>query len=153
MPRVPHRLLVLIAAVLAVAGCGNISLASPPPTPTDFPGLTGRLSVAGITVSDWVSGDAGCIDDTLRSAAISFKAAGLDQTAPVKLYLYVFRNRAAWEKHRADIGPCAQAFVTDAETFGEIEQSPYVVAGQGPWAVKFGAVLRQVLADAAGTGG
>jgi hypothetical protein len=153
MPRLPRRSLALLAAALVAAGCGSISLASPPPTPTDFPGLTGRLSVAGITVSDWVSGDPGCVDDTLRSAAISFKAAGLDQAAPVKLYLYIFRNRAAWDKHRADIGPCAQSFVTDAQTFGEIEQSPYVVAGQGPWATRFETTLRQVLADAAGTGG
>jgi hypothetical protein len=153
MSRLPRRLIGLLTAALVVAGCASISLASPPPTPTDFPGLTGRLSVAGITVSDWVSGDAGCVSDTLRSAAISFKASGLDQAAPVKLYLYIFRNRAAWDKHRADIGPCAQTFVTDAQTFAEIEQSPYVVAGQGPWATRFEASLRQVLADAAGTGG
>ncbi len=153
MPRMPRLAVALLAVALMASGCGSISLASPPPTPTDFAGLTGRLSVAGIAASDWVSGDAGCIDDTLRSAAISFKMAGLDQTAPVKVYLYVFRNRAAWEKHRADIGPCAQAFVTDAQTFAEIEQSPYVLAGQGPWAAKFEAALRQVMADAAGTGG
>ncbi len=153
MPRLPRPLVALLSVALLTAGCGSISLASPPPTPTDFPGITGRLSVAGITVSDWVSGDAGCISDTLRSAGISFKASGLDQTTPVKIYLYIFRNRAAWDKHRADIGPCAQAFVTDAQTFAEIEQSPYVLAGQGPWAARFEAALRQVVAAAAGTGG
>jgi len=152
MPRLPRLVATLLALTLLTAGCGSISLASPPPTPTDFPGLTGRLAVAGITVSDWVSGDAGCIDDTLRSAAISFKVGGLDQASPVKVYLYIFRNRAAWEKHRADIGPCAQAYVSDAQTFGEIEQSPYVLAGQGPWAAQFAKALRQVMADAAGTG-
>ncbi len=153
MLRLARSVAALVVVALLTAGCGSISLASPPPTPTDFPGLTGRLSLAGVTVSDWVSGDAGCISDTLRSAAISFKVAGLDQATPVKVYLYIFRNRAAWDKHRADIGPCAQAFVTDAQTFAEIEQSPYVLAGQGPWATRFAAALRQVMADAAGTGG
>lgn len=153
MARILRPLVALIAVALLTAGCGSITLASPPPTPTDFPGLTGRLSVAGIAVSDWVSGDAGCISDTLRSAAIRFKASGLDQATPVTIYLYIFRNRAAWDKHRADIGPCAQAFVTDAQTFAEIEQSPYVVAGQGPWATRFEAAFRLVLAAAAGTGG
>jgi hypothetical protein len=153
MPRLPRRLVALISVALVASACGSISLASPPPTPTDFAGLTGRLSVAGITVSDWVSGDAGCVNDLLRSAGISFKASGLDQATPVKIYLYTFRNRAAWDKHRADIGPCAQSFVSDAQTFAEIEQSPYVVAGQGPWATRFEATLRQVLVAAAGTGG
>jgi len=138
---------------LAVTGCSSISLASPVPTPTSFPGITGRLATAGITVSGWVSGDAGCQDAVLTSAAISFQASGLDQAAPVKVYLYIFRDRTAWDRHRADIGPCAQAFVTDPQTFREIEQSPYIVAGQGPWGATFEATFRQVLADAAGTGG
>ncbi len=51
------------------------------------------------------------------------------------------------------IGPCAQAWVTDPETYEEIQESPYVVAGQGPWAPAFEAAIREVLAAAAGTGG
>jgi hypothetical protein len=42
--------------------------------------------------------------------------------------------------------------VTDPQGFAEIEQSPYIVAGQGPWAPGFEAALRTVLVDAAGTG-
>lgn len=138
---------------MLLAACGTISTTPPPATPTDFPGLAGRLNAAGIKVEDWVSGEAGCDDTELRKTAIRFEAHGLDQPAPVTLYLYVFRNRDAFERNRVLIGPCAATYVTDPETFEEIEQSPYVLASQGPWATGFEAALRATLEAAAGTGG
>ena len=77
---------------------------------------------------------------------------GLDQAAPTRIYLYVFRNREAFERLRATVDGCARSFVTDAETFETIEQSPFVVAAQGPWAPEFEAALRDSLEVAAGTG-
>jgi hypothetical protein len=150
---VASRGIVLGLMILVLAGCSQLVGTEPPATPTDFPGLTGRMKVAGIVLSDWVSGDAGCTDPDLVPASISFDATGLDQATPVKLYLYVFRNREAWERHRDAIGPCAQSWVTDAQTYEEIQESPYVLAGQGPWAPGFEAALRSVLATSAGTGG
>jgi hypothetical protein len=147
------RAALLMVAVVVLTGCGQLLGTEPPPTPTDFPGLTSRMKLAGITLADWVSGDAGCTDPNLVPASISFKATGLDQATPVKLYLYVFRNRDAWERHRDAIGPCAQSWVTDPQTYEEIQESPYVLAGQGPWAPGFEAAVRSVLASAAGTGG
>jgi hypothetical protein len=147
------RLLALVITALAMSACGTISSTAPPATPTDFPGLAGRFNTAGIEVSDWVSGDAGCTDPDLVPTAISFGARGLDQATDVRLYLYVFRNRAAFERHRGKIGPCAATFVTDAETYEEIQQSPYVLAGQGPWTPEFEAAVRRTLEEAAGTGG
>jgi hypothetical protein len=155
-PRARRGGALVLAALLALAlsGCGTISMTEPPATPTDFPGLTGRLNAAKVEVADWVSGDAGCTSDAdLAKTAISFSASGLDQATPVRLYLYVFRNRDAFERNRERIGPCAEAYVTDPGTFEQIEQSPYVVAGQGPWAPGFEAALRATLATAAGTGG
>jgi hypothetical protein len=151
-PRV-RRLASLMVVPLLLAACGSISMTAPPATPTDFPGLAGRLNAAGIEVADWISGESGCDDADLRKTAIRFEASGLDQAEPVTLYLYVFRNRAAFERNRDAIAPCAAAFVTDPETFEQVEQSPYVVAGQGPWAPDFEAALRQTLELAAGTGG
>ncbi|MHB8892221.1 MAG: hypothetical protein ACYC65_09300 [Candidatus Limnocylindrales bacterium] len=147
------RFVALVLTALAVSGCGTISSTPPPATPTDFPGLAGRFNAVGIGVSDWVSGDAGCTDPDLVPTAISFDAHGLDQAADVHLYLYVFRNRASFERLRDRVGPCAAAFVTDAETYEEIQESPYVLAGQGPWAPEFEAAVRATLEEAAGTGG
>ena len=48
---------------------------------------------------------------------------------------------------------CARSFVTDPETYESIEQSPFVLVGQGPWGTRFEAALRGGLEVAAGTGG
>ena len=151
--RSTRRAAALLAATALVAGCGTISVTAPPATPTDFPGIAGRLNAAGIKLSDWVSGDPGCDDQDLGKTAIRFQAQGLDQTAPVTLYLYIFRNRDAFERNRDRVGPCAASFVTDPDTFEEVEQSPFVVASQGPWAASFEETLRATLQSAAGTGG
>jgi hypothetical protein len=147
------RSLRALALAASVAGCGVLTVTEPPPTPTDFPGLAGRFAAAGIRVADVVSGEAGCDDPDLIPAAIRFDATGLDQAEPATLYLYIFRNRDAFERHRAEIGPCAASFVGDPDTFEQIEQSPYVIAAQGPWAPGFETALRTVLESAAGTGG
>lgn len=145
----------LAALVLPVvlAACGTMHLTAEPATPTDFPGLTGRFNAAQVKVRDWVSGDAGCTDPDLIPASISFMASGLDQAEPVKLYLYIFRNRAAFDRHLGQVGPCATSFVTDPTTYEQVAQSPYVLVGQGPWAPGFEAAIHRVLEQAAGTGG
>jgi hypothetical protein len=154
--RSPHRALTLGALVavlsLATAACGTISTSAPAPTPADFQGIATELTKHRIVIDDLVSGDAGCTDEVLIPTAIGITASGLDQAEAVRLYLYIFRNRASFERLRATIDECARSFVTDPETFETIEQSPFVVAGQGPWAPEFETALRAALEVAAGTG-
>lgn len=142
----------LLLVLALVAGCGRISTDAPAPTPADFQGIATELTKRGIAIDHLVSGDAGCQDPVLIPTAIGITATGLDQATPVRLYLYIFRNRASFEKLRATIDGCAASFVTDAETFESIEQSPFVLAGQGPWAPEFEAAIRDALTVAAGTG-
>ena len=153
----PHRrrYLPLPAAILAivlVSACGSISTTAPAPTPADFQGIASELTKRGIEIDQLVSGDAGCQDPVLIPTAIGFTAEGLDQAAPTRVYLYVFRNRESFERLRATIDDCARAFVTDPETFETVEQSPFVIAAQGPWSPQFEAALREALEVAAGTG-
>jgi hypothetical protein len=143
----------LAALVLTVVtGCGTISTGPPEPTPADFQGIATELTTRGIAIDDIVSGDAGCQDPTLIPTAIGLTANGLDQTEPVRIRLYVFRNRDSFERLRATVDECARSFVTDPETYETIEQSPFVVAAQGPWAPDFEAAFREALKVAAGTG-
>jgi hypothetical protein len=145
----------LLAAIIltaAVAGCGRISTTPPAPTPADFQGIATELTKRGIAIDHLVSGDAGCTDPALIPTAIGLDAKGLDQADPVRLYLYIFRNRASYEKLRASIDACAASYVADPETFASVEQSPFVVAGQGPWGPQFEAAIRDALQVSAGTG-
>jgi hypothetical protein len=151
-PTVVRRFALALAVASMAAGCGTISTSAPAPTPADFPGIATELTTRDVAIDALVSGDAGCTDPALIPTAISLTANGLDQTDPVQLYLYIFRNREAYERLRTTVDECARAYVTDPETFESIDDSPFVLAGQGPWAPGFEAALRDALVTAAGTG-
>jgi hypothetical protein len=152
---VPHHRLALatLGVVLTLAACSTISTTPPAATPADFPGITAELASRDIGVNHFVSGDAGCADPVLAPTAIAFDAKGLDQAENVRIYIYIFRNREAFERLRSSVDTCATSFVTDPETFETVEESPFVLAGQGPWAPEFEGALRDALREAAGTGG
>jgi hypothetical protein len=140
-----------LLAVL-VAACSTVSMTPPAPTPADITGIATELTTRGLTLGHLISGDAGCDDPALIPTAIGFDASGLDQTEPVRLRLYIFRNREAFERLRATVDMCARSYVTDPEDFESIEQSPYVLAAQGPWPPQFKAAIQEALEAAAGNG-
>lgn len=143
--------MVVVACLLAA--CSVVPGTPPPPTPADFQGITAEVARRGVQVNRFVSGDPGCSDPILSPTAISFNAKGLDQAENVRIYIYIFRNREAFERLRASVDTCAASFVTDPATFESIDESPYVVAGQGPWGTEFEKALRAGLTAAAGSGG
>jgi len=152
-PTRPLALCFVLFAVFAVAACSFVETTPPAPTPADFQDTAIQLTQHGVALDRVVSGDAGCDDKVLSPTAIAFDASGLDQPTKVRMYLYIFRNREAFERLRASVDDCARNFVTDPETYESLEQSPFVIVGQGPWGPKFKAALRAGLEVAAGTGG
>jgi hypothetical protein len=148
----------LIAILLGatLAGCSSIErLSSPEPsaTPASFPGITRVLGPKGIFIDTIVSGDAGCADTGLAKTAISFRASGLDQPAPIALRLYRFADDAALQRRLGDLSTCAASYVTAPERFIRIVVSPYVVQGDGTLAPEFEQVLTDGLRIAATDGG
>jgi hypothetical protein len=141
----------LAATLLLLSGCG-LSTTPPPPTPADFQGIAAELVKRGIRIDHLVSGDAGCDDITLERTAIGLDAAGLDQESPTRLYVYIFRNRASFEKLRQSVDGCARSYATDPDAFESIEASPFVIGSAGPWAPDFKAAVRAAITEAAGTG-
>jgi hypothetical protein len=135
-----------------VAACGAIPTDRPAATPADFQGIATELTKRRIVIDELVSGDAGCPDERLIPTAIGITASGLDQPEPVRIYVYIFRNRDAYERLRTTVDACAMAFVTDPATYETFERSPFVLAGQGPWAPAFEAAIRDAIVVAAGTG-
>ena len=142
----------LVASMLVVSACGVISTKAPAPTPADFQGIAAEFVTRGIVLDHLVSGDAGCTDQKLTQTAIGFDASGLDQAEVVRVRIYIFRDAEAYSRLRSTIDACAAAFVTDASTFEALDESPFVLAGQGPWAPEFKAALRDALHVAAGSG-
>jgi hypothetical protein len=148
----PAGLLLAIAVAALLAACGTVSRSAPAATPADFQGIAGDIVQRGIQISHIVSGDAGCADQNLGKTAIAFDGMGLDQATPVRVYVYIFRNRATYERLRSTIDHCAATYVTDPSTYETVETSPYVVSGQGPWGPSFRTNLRAAIDEAAGTG-
>jgi hypothetical protein len=140
------------AVGLVIAGCSVVPTTTPQPTPADFPGIATELAKRGIKLNDWVSGDAGCTDKTLIPTAIGFDASGLDQEKVTRVRVYIFRNRGSFDRLRASVDDCARSYVTDPAGYENIAQSPFVIAAQGPWGVKFEAAVRDAITVAAGTG-
>lgn len=138
---------------IAVAGCGALTVSPPVPGPDSFPEIAAELGRVGIVIENWASGDAGCDDPTLSATAIRFQAKGLDQSTPVTLRIYIFRNRDAWDRRQADVDTCIADWADDPATFEIESTSPYVLAGQGPWSPGFAGALRAALKAAAGSGG
>jgi len=143
---------VVLAMAFVAGACGILTTTPPAPTPADFQGIASEIVRRGVAIEHLVSGDAGCDDAVLNPTAIGLDANGLDQDETVRLYLYIFRNREAYERLRSSVDECARSFVTDPDTFESIESSPFVLAGQGPWAPDFKAALREALTEASGTG-
>jgi hypothetical protein len=147
----PLLAVVAISLCLIVAGCGRAT-AVPSPTPADFPGIVEQLAKAEIKVDNVVSGDAGCQDPTLAPTAIGFDAHGLEQTRDVRIRVYIFRNRDSWQRLSGSVATCARSYVSDPSTYESLAPSPFVVSGQGPWATRFAAALKEAFTAAAGNG-
>ena len=152
MPFVVRAVFGLLLSALVIAGCGTVETTPAAPSPADFGGIISEFAKRGVVATHVVSGDAGCTDPVLIPTSIAFDAKGLDQATTVRIYLYIFNNRAAFERLRPTIDDCARSFVTDPQTYQSIDQSPFVLAGQGPWGTAFEQALRDGLAVAAGSG-
>ncbi|HEY6014265.1 MAG TPA: hypothetical protein VIU37_09660, partial [Candidatus Limnocylindrales bacterium] len=137
MVSLPRAVSGILLTAFLLAGCGTVETTPAAPSPADFGGIISEFAKRGVVATHVVSGDAGCTDTVLIPTAISFDATGVDQAAPVKVYLYIFNNRAAFERLRPTIDACARSFVTDPETYQSIDESPFVLAGQGPWGTGF----------------
>ena len=151
-----NRLARAAAAVLLAAiagGCSGLLQSAPVPDPESFPEIAGQLGRFGVTVESWTAGDPGCDDPTLSPTSIRFAARGLDQSTPVTLRIYIFRNRDAWDRRSADVEACAAEWADDPASFELVQVSPYVLAGQGPWPTEFDKAIHQALTEAAGNGG
>ncbi len=143
----------LVLAALVLGGCQGVLVTPPTANPAPFPEIAGQLGRVGVDVESWTAGDPGCDDPTLSATAIRFDAAGLDQSTPVPLRIYIFRNREAFERRERDVEVCVEAWATDTATFELLSISPYVLAGQGPWPPGFKGAIREALQESAGNGG
>lgn len=148
--RLPRTFRFGLLIVLLVAACSGPIGATPRPTPQDFETLVGEMTKVGVLINEVRSGDPGCDDPALAAPAIAFSARGLDQPDPVRIHLFIFRNRDAYERRRGDVDACARAFIGDPARIEAVDASPFVAIGEGPWAPGFREAVRSVLVAGVG---
>jgi hypothetical protein len=146
------RLLPLAAAALLLAGCTALQGKPDEPTPLDFNGIAGEVALQGVEVGRPVSGDSGCGDPTLIPTAVGFDVSGFGVTTPLRARVYIFGDRAAYDRRLSDVETCVGKWATDPENVELLEVSPYILAVQGPIPDDFKAALMRALVDAAGNG-
>lgn len=147
------RWLTLLLGALLLAGCSALQGHPPEPTPLDFGGIAGQIALQGIAVDRPISGDAGCTDTTLIATAVGLDVSGLGVSSPLRARIYIFGDKAAYDRRRADVDTCVAAWATDPATVEFVDASPFVLAIQGPVPAPFKAALVRALTTAAnGTG-
>lgn len=144
------RRAIVLAAVVLLAGCSDLGGAPPAPTPLDFPGIAGQLTLQGLVVAQPRSGDAGCNDPTLIPTAISFDLSGLGVTTPIRARVFMFADRSAYDRRRAAVDTCTAAWTTDPATVEFVNAPPFVLVVQGPIPTAFKAALVRALTTSAG---
>ena len=152
MSRNPIAAATLVAA-LVVGGCTALQGRPPEPTPLDFGGIATQLTLQGLTVARPISGDAGCADPTIIPTAIGFDLSSLGVEQPIRARVYIFGDRAAYERRRADVDRCVAAWATDPAAVEFVDGSPFVLVVQGPVPALFKSALGRAITTAAGNGG
>ena len=144
------RCSIVLATAVLLAGCSELGGAPPQPTPLDFPGLAGQLALEGLIVAQPRSGDSGCSNPTLRPTAISFDLSGLGVTNPIRARVFMFADRAAYDRRRLDVDTCTAAWATNPGAIEFIDAPPFVLVIQGPIPSDFKAALTRALTASAG---
>jgi hypothetical protein len=146
---------VALIGVLAIVltACGSPLGEPPAATPTDILGIAEALRVHGITTHRFVSGDAGCPDRDMTSAAIGFDAEGVDLPAPTRIRVFIFRNDESYQRLRPAVDACAATWLSEPAAYEAIDASPFVAIAEGPWTPGFRDAVRQAMTEAAGAGG
>ncbi|HEX7950031.1 MAG TPA: hypothetical protein VF494_06765 [Candidatus Limnocylindrales bacterium] len=136
-------------AVLLFAGCSALRGQAPEPTPLDFGGIAGQIALQGIAVDRPISGDAGCQDPTLIAPAVGLDVSGLGVASPLRARIYIFGDKAAYDRRRPAVDACVAAWATDPGTVEFVDASPFVLAIQGPVPAPFKSALVRALTTAA----
>ena len=135
-----------IALLLAACNAGGPVQATPAPRET----ILDELGRRGGEITQPVSGDTGCNDQSLVANAVHFRLASREDRTPRDVYLFEFRNRAAYERAVPALDAC-RAVLARAGTgpIQEVAVPPYRALGTG-WTDSTGRLLRESMTVAAG---
>jgi ABC-type glycerol-3-phosphate transport system substrate-binding protein len=142
------RILAALAAVIALAGCGVF--VAPSPTAGEMGDLVSALVLRGVTITDQVSGDAGCSDPSLFGNAIRYDARMAGETATVPIYVLRWNSQQTFDANEPAFQACVAQFqqAHPGVNLLTFEDSPWRVYSAAPSSLLRGAIVEAVTAVA-----
>ena len=141
------RILVLLLVLGACAGAR-----APSPTPGGFEDIVAGLVLRGATITDQVSGDAGCHDPTLYGNAVRLDVRMPGQTDSQPIHLFGWRRTSDYEAAALAFEACVESYAAShpASRITEAEAAPWRAFGPD-WSAALSSAVEQSLGEASGT--
>lgn len=145
----PRRLAAFAVVALLLTGCGVFT--APSPTAGEIGDLVAGLVRRGATITDQVSGDAGCADSSLFGNSVRYDVSMAADPAPVPVYVLRWKSQQTFDGSAAAFNACISAFkqAHPSEGVTVYEDSPWRAYGPG-WSDNLRSVVEQAVHDAAG---
>jgi hypothetical protein len=127
---VVRRLASLAIAALLLTSCGAFT--APAPTAGELTDIVGTLVRRNMTVTDQVSGDAGCGNSALYSNAVRYDVRPATDTTAYSVYVFGWKSEATFDADKAAFDTCVQTYSgTNPGTMTTVEHLPWRAYGPG----------------------
>lgn len=143
-----RRVLLIALVALLLSGCGAFT--APAPTAGDFTDIVGALVRRNMTVTDQVSGDAGCANSSLYSNAVRYDVRPAGDSATYPVYVFGWKSQATFDADKPAFDSCV-AVSTGASpgNMTTVEHLPWRAYGPG-WPAVLKAAVDSALTEAGG---
>lgn len=133
---------------MLLTGCGAFT--APAPTAGDHTDIVGALVRRNMTVTDQVSGDAGCANSNLYSNAIRYDVRPAGSSTDYPVYVFGWKSQQTFDADKAAFEACVQAY-TESGTgpMQTVEHLPWRAYGPG-WPSELKDAVDAALAEAGG---
>lgn len=140
----------IVVVMLLIGACAGPRAPTPPPA--GFEDIVASLVRRGATITDQVSGDAGCADSTLYGNALRLDIRMPDETEIRPIYLLGWRRTSDYEAAGPAFDACVDSFETSHPTaqVTSMEKAPWRAFGPD-WNAGLQSVVDQALTEASGS--
>ena len=140
----------IVIAMLLIGACAGPR--APSPTPGGFEDIVAGLVLRGATITDQVSGDAGCPDPTLYGNALRLDVRMPDATKIQPIYLLGWRRASDFDAAGPAFEACVESYSGSdpATRITEVEAAPWRAFGPD-WSPALSSAVEQSLGEASGT--
>jgi hypothetical protein len=140
----------LILVATLVSGCGVF--VAPSPTAGALTDIVSALVLRNMTITDQVSGDAGCPDPTLYGNAIRYDVSMAGETVSHPVFVFGWKDQATFDAAKAAFDACVEnyALTNRVKSWAVLDDhAPWRAYGPG-WPIGLREAVDEALVEAGG---